>query len=134
MKIMITNNKKIVICDDDVGILDVLEMILEKEGFEVTTEIDSTRLINILKVENPALLLLDLWMQGLSGYDIIRLVREDPEINTLPITVLSASRNEVEVALGAGDNRFLAKPFDIKDIVLLVNQAMAGFENPKNRL
>lgn len=124
-------NRKIMICDDDRGILDVLEMILEPEGFEVKTEIDSTRLIDRVKAEEPALLLLDLWMPALSGYDIIRSVRKDRTIGKLPIIVLSASRNEMDIALETGADRFMAKPFDIEDIVLLVNEVMAGFHNPR---
>lgn len=110
------------ICDDDQGILDVLEMILEPEGFEISKEIDSTLLINRIHSEKPDLLLLDLWMPMLSGYEIIKQVRSDHQTAKLPIVVLSASRNEHKIALETGADRFMAKPFDINDIVMLVNE------------
>lgn len=112
------------ICDDDQGILDVLEMILEPEGYDISKEIDSTLLLNKIHSEKPDLLLLDLWMPVLSGYDIIRKVRADSQTAKLPIVVLSASRNEQKIALETGADRFMAKPFDINDIVMLVSEIL----------
>lgn len=117
-------NTKIMICDDDQGILDVLELLLETEGFEVSNEINSTLLIERLKAEHPDLLLLDLWMPVLSGYDLIKKIRSDRELKNLPIIVLSASRNEKDIALETGANHFMAKPFDIEEIILLVNESL----------
>ncbi len=115
---------KIMICDDDQGILDVLEMLLEPEGFEVAKEIDSTLLYDRVRTEKPDLLLLDLWMPILSGYDLIKKIRSDREVKNLPIIVLSASRNEKDIALETGANQFMAKPFDIEEIILLVNESL----------
>ena len=115
---------KIMICDDDQGILDVLEMLLEPEGFEVSKEIDSTLLFDRVKTEKPDLLLLDLWMPVLSGYDLIKKIRKDREVKNLPVIVLSASRNEKDIALETGANHFMAKPFDIEEIILLVNESL----------
>lgn len=117
-------NMKIMICDDDQGILDVLEMLLEPEGFEVSKEIDSTLLFERVKTERPDLLLLDLWMPVVSGYDLIKKIRSDREVKKLPIIVLSASRNEKDIALETGANQFMAKPFDIEEIILLVNESL----------
>ncbi|WP_262147613.1 response regulator [Chryseobacterium foetidum] len=119
-------NRKIMICDDDQGILDVLEMLLEPEGFEVSKEIDSTLLLEKVKAERPDLLLLDLWMPVLSGYDLIKKIRSDREVKNLPIIVLSASRNEKDIALETGANHFMAKPFDIEEIILLVNESLGN--------
>lgn len=119
-------NRKIMICDDDQGILDVLEMLLEPEGFEVSKEIDSTLLLEKVKAERPDLLLLDLWMPVLSGYDLIKKIRSDREVKNLPIIVLSASRNEKDIALETGANHFMAKPFDIEEIILLLNESLGN--------
>ncbi|MGO4710672.1 PleD family two-component system response regulator [Chryseobacterium sp. 2TAF14] len=115
-------NKKIMICDDDQGILDVLEMILEPEGYTVYKEIDSTLLLKRLKSEQPDLLLLDLWMPVLSGYDIIKQIRADRKIQSLPIIVLSASRNEEKIALETGCDKFISKPFDMNELIASVGK------------
>lgn len=113
--------KKIIVCDDDAGILDVVEMVLEMEGYDVSKVIDSTSLLNIVSSVKPDLIILDLWMPVLSGYDITKMLRSDNRFNNIPILILSASRNEREKALKTGANHFMAKPFDIEEMVKSVN-------------
>lgn len=119
---MAKENKKIFICDDDQGILDVLEIILESQGYMIVKEIDSTLLFNKLKEEKGDLLLLDLWMPVLSGHELINMIRKDPQTKKLPIIVLSASRNEKDMALNAGANQFISKPFDMDEIITSVEK------------
>lgn len=123
---MDVKNKKIMLCDDDQGILDVLEMILEPEGYTILKEVDSTVLIKRLKTERPDLLLLDLWMPVLSGYDIMKTVRSDKQIKSMPIIVLSASRNEEKIALETGCDQFIAKPFDMNELIKSVGFMIDG--------
>lgn len=115
---------KIVICDDDLGILDVLDLILEMEGFEITKVSDSTLLMNHLATDQPDLLILDLWMPVLSGYDIIKMLRSHDEQSHLPILILSASRNEEQTALDAGATTFMSKPFNIDELVKTVKELL----------
>ena len=68
---MDTKNKKIMIADDDPGIVDAVEMLLEFEGYEVTSTVDGTTVFD-MKDELPDLLLLDIWMSGEDGRDICR--------------------------------------------------------------
>jgi DNA-binding response OmpR family regulator len=111
------NSKKIMVCDDDQGILDVLQMLLESEGFTVFTEINSTNLIKQIHIDNPDLILLDLWMPLLSGDQVLKAIRSTNEIKNLPVIVLSASVDGDDIASDAGANDFVAKPFDLDVIV-----------------
>lgn len=70
-------NKKILICDDDEGILDVLALILEDAGFDTVTEINSLNVYKAIETEQPDLLLLDLWMPVLSGDQVLRMLKID---------------------------------------------------------
>ncbi len=116
---------KIILCDDDLGILDVLDLILEMEGFDIVKVSDSTLLMNLLATENPDLLILDLWMPVLSGYDIMKMLRSHEIKADLPILVLSASRNEEQAAIQAGATQFMSKPFNIDELVKTVKQILA---------
>ncbi|WP_312789610.1 response regulator [Sphingobacterium sp.] len=107
---------KIMICDDDQGILEMLELFLDMEGYEVICEINSTNLTKQLIAHKPDLLLLDLWMPVLSGDQLIKIIRRTAELQDLPILVLSASVDGPEIADGLGANGFIAKPFDLNDI------------------
>ncbi|WP_435523687.1 response regulator transcription factor [Chryseobacterium indoltheticum] len=115
---MITNNKKIMVCDDDQGILDVIQMLLETENFTVFTEIHSPNLISNIKSKSPDLLLLDLWMPFMAGDEILKTIRIlSKEIKDLPVIVLSASVDGSDIAEDAGANAFIAKPFDMNDLI-----------------
>ncbi|RYE36047.1 MAG: response regulator [Sphingobacteriaceae bacterium] len=115
-------NKKILICDDDPGILDMLAMILEDVGFEIVAEINSLNVYKVIQTEKPDLLLLDLWMPVLSGDQVLKTLRIDAEKKYLPVIVISASMEGKDIAIEAGANDFLAKPFDLD---LLVNKVQS---------
>lgn len=117
---MVMNNKKIMVCDDDQGILDVLQMLLETEDFTVITEIESPNVIDQIKSKNPDLLLLDLWMPILSGDQVLKKIRQTEDIKDLPVIVLSASVDGSDIAADAGADAFVAKPFDMDDLIIKI--------------
>lgn len=117
---MVMNNKTIMVCDDDQGILDVLQMLLETEDFNVKTEIDSSNLINQIRKQNPDLLLIDLWMPTFSGDQILKIIRQSEDIKNLPVIVLSASVDGSDIASDAGADAFIAKPFDMDELILKI--------------
>lgn len=114
---MTAESKKIMVCDDNQGILDILEILLESEGFEGITEINSKNLIKELKTNEPDLLLLDLWMPVLSGDQILKLLRTSAEYKRLPVIVFSANVDGNTIAENAGATAFVPKPFDMDDLV-----------------
>jgi DNA-binding response OmpR family regulator len=119
-------NKKIMVCDDDQGILDVLQMLLESEGFDVITEINSTNLIKEMKINLPDLLLLDLWMPVLSGDQVLKTLRTTQEFEHLPVIVLSASVDGSSIANGAGATDFVPKPFDMDDLIIKIRGLLSN--------
>ena len=123
---MTMKNKKIMVCDDDQGILDVLQMLLESEGFDVITEINSTNLIKEMKTNLPDLLLLDLWMPVLSGDQVLKSLRTTEEFEHLPVIVLSASVDGSSIANGAGATDFVPKPFDMDDLIIKIRGLLSN--------
>lgn len=121
---MITNTKKIMVCDDDQGILDVIKMLLETENFTVFTEIHSPNLISNIKSNSPDLLLLDLWMPFMTGDEVLKSIRLSEDIKDLPVIVLSASVDGSDIAEDAGANAFIAKPFDMNDLIYKVKRLL----------
>lgn len=117
-------NKTIMVCDDDQGILDVLKMLLETEGFTVYTESNSTQVVSGILAHSPDLLLLDLWMPVLPGDQVLKIIRNTDKIKNLPVIVLSASVDGSDISANAGANSFIAKPFDLDDLVLKINNLL----------
>ena len=114
--------KMILICDDDPGILEMLELVLEDTGYEIIPEANSLNVRAIVNKQVPDLVILDLWMPVLSGDQVLKMFRENPITKDLPVIVISASTDGNAIALQAGATHFLAKPFDIDDFVRRVNR------------
>ncbi|OKS86244.1 response regulator [Mucilaginibacter polytrichastri] len=117
-----TGNKKILICDDDEGILDMLEIVLEDYGYNAISVRNSLDLYDVIEREQPDLLLLDLWMPVLSGDQVLKTVRKNPQIAELPVIVISASRDGEKIAVNAGATAFMAKPFDMDNLIQKIRQ------------
>lgn len=105
--------KKILIADDDEGIVDSLSLILEALGYEVFSTLEGNRVIEKIKLR-PDLLLIDIWMSGVDGRDICRLLKSNSATKDIPVLMISASRDNRQSALDSGANDFLGKPFEIR--------------------
>jgi DNA-binding response OmpR family regulator len=108
--------KKIMIADDDPGIVDAIEMLLEFEGYKVTSTVDGATVLD-MKEDLPDLLLLDIWMSGEDGRDICKKLKQIASTKNIPVIMISASRDIKESAMAAGADDFLAKPFEMNDLL-----------------
>jgi len=107
------NKKRILICDDDEGILDMLSMALETDEITVLTEPKSLNMIPRIIAEKPDLVVLDLWMPVLSGDQILREIKRHEELREIPVIIISASIEGERIAMENGASDFIAKPFDL---------------------
>lgn len=109
-------SKRIMICDDDAGILEMMEMIIEEYGFEAITEANSLNVLKGLEREQPDLLLLDIWMPLLSGDQVLKNIKADAQFKSLPVIMYSASSEGKAIAQTVGADDYIAKPFDLNDL------------------
>ncbi|WP_374951476.1 response regulator transcription factor [Mucilaginibacter sp.] len=108
--------KKIMIADDDPGIVDAVEMLLEFEGYHVTSTVDGSTVLD-MKDQLPDLLLLDIWMSGEDGRDICKKLKSATITKNIPVIMISASRDIKQSAMDAGADDFLAKPFEMDELI-----------------
>jgi len=108
--------KTIMIADDDQGILDAVGILLEFEGYKVIANLNCSSLINN-EQQVPDLLLLDIWMSGTDGRDTCKILKEKENTASLPIIMISASKDIGASAIAAGADDFLAKPFHINELL-----------------
>jgi DNA-binding response OmpR family regulator len=104
------------IADDDPGIVDAIEMLLEFEGYHVTSTVNGATVLE-MKDELPDLLLLDIWMSGEDGRDICKKFKQVDITRNIPVIMISASRDIKESAMAAGADDFLAKPFEMNELL-----------------
>ena len=117
--------KKIVIVDDDPSLQDAFRLIFPSDTYEVEIFADGYPLVN-KQFDIPDLFILDKQLSGIDGLDICRLLRERPETNKIPVIVLSASPGIRRLALDAGANAVLEKPFSIKTLRDTVGELVNG--------
>ena len=115
-------NKKLLICDDDIDIVEMLEIVLDDRGLDIITETDSKRALELISSIKPDLVLMDLWMPVISGDQILKDMRKDEKLSAIPVVIMSAAQDGKEVAFKAGANGYIPKPFDIDMLMLKVNE------------
>lgn len=112
---------KIVICDDDNIILDVLSTALMDVNRDIMLTSDSSTLIKLIQQNDPNLLIIDYEMPLGRGDAIVRQLRRSEKYRQLPIILMSAYIKGREIAIDCGANGFLTKPFDLDDLYTMVN-------------
>jgi DNA-binding response OmpR family regulator len=111
-------SKKILAVDDDHDIVDVIKIILEDEGYEVSTLTNGRNILDIISLIRPDLILLDVMLGGMDGREICKSIKDHPIFKYIPVVMISASHNLQSVLkLPGSPNDFLSKPFDIDHLV-----------------
>ncbi len=109
----------IFVVDDEVDILRTLEFRLKKVGYEVVLFKDGKSALEAVYNKKPDLILLDIQLPGIDGYEFCRIAKSDPEIKEIPIIFLTATRKsdvaEKTRELGAED--YLIKPFEVQELL-----------------
>ncbi|WP_316800160.1 response regulator [Pedobacter frigidisoli] len=118
-------SKKLLICDDDIDIIEMLEIVLDDSGFDIITETDSKKVLELITDTRPQLVLMDLWMPVTSGDQILKRMREDENLSSIPVVIMSAAQDGKEVASKAGANGYIPKPFDIDKLMQKVDELMS---------
>lgn len=117
---MSEDRKKILVADDDPSILDVLKLMLEQVGgYEVITTPDGESVLELRTTTDklPDLILLDLWMSGIDGRDVCKSLKSDDKTKDLPLIIFSANRDVEMISREAGADDFIAKPFQMDDLL-----------------
>lgn len=112
-----TMSKKILIVDDEPDILYTVAQMLEMHGYEVIKAKDGEECFNELSKTTPDLVLLDIMMPEMSGWDVAAKIKENPKWNNIPIIFLTAKGDTMSIGMGnMAAEDYIVKPFDIEDL------------------
>lgn len=111
--------KTILIADDEPNIVISLEYLLQQSGYEVQVAHDGQAAMDAIARQVPDLLLLDIMLPKLSGYDVCQKIRESPAWRGIRIVMLSAKGREVEITKGLalGADAYVTKPFSTRELL-----------------
>jgi CheY-like chemotaxis protein len=115
----------VLVVDDDPDILEALSEILEAEGFEIRRARNGKEALEKLEPDPPQLILLDLMMPVMDGWEFAQRMRQRPSVATIPLIVLSADRNVGSKATDIGAVGHLAKPFELNDLLDMVRRSLS---------
>ena len=121
-------NKKILIADDEQNIVISIEFLLRREGFEVLVASDGVEALAKVRAERPELVLLDVMMPKMNGFDVCQALRADPELSATRILMLTAKGRDTEVSkgLGLGADGYMTKPFSTKELAEKVRELLGA--------
>ncbi len=120
------SRRSVLVVDDDPDILEALSEILEAEGYQVLRARNGQEALGCLQSAPPALILLDLMMPVMDGWEFAQRMRQQPAVAKIPIIVLSADRNVGAKARDIGAVGHLPKPFELNDLLELVHRSLAA--------
>ena len=117
--------RRVLLVDDDPVLLEVLRTVLDLEEFEVTTAVDGREALERVAQEVPQVVVCDVAMAGIDGFEVCRRLRRDPATQHLPVVLLTAhgGPDEHRAGLEAGCDAFLTKPFSPLELIELLRGA-----------
>ena len=109
---------KVLVVEDHPDLLQFLELVLTRRGWDVITSSSGREALDKLKYTSPSLILLDMWMPGMDGFELARFLKRCSHYRDIPILAVTglASFDSRELCLEAGCDDYIAKPFTLADL------------------
>ena len=119
---------RILIVEDEPNIVESLSFILRRAGFEVDTVTDGAEALDRVRRQAFEVLVLDIMLPGMNGLDVLKAIRSDQTLSSLPVVVLTAKgqANDRRTAEAIGASAFITKPFSNAELVERVAQFATG--------
>jgi DNA-binding response OmpR family regulator len=118
-------SKKVMIVDDNKDIRTSVHQILEICGYEVIEAEDGVDCLKQLEQVRPDLVILDIMMPGLNGWDVVARIKQNERWNTIPIVFLTAKGDDMSMGLaGLASEEYIVKPFDVKKLMECVDRIL----------
>ncbi|MBV6394573.1 MAG: Alkaline phosphatase synthesis transcriptional regulatory protein PhoP [Anaerolineales bacterium] len=122
------NVKKILCVEDEPEMVDLIRLILNRRGFEVTGASGGVDGLNKIRASRPDLVLLDLMMPDMDGWEVYQQMKADNALKDIPVIVVTAKAQSIDKVLGlhiAKVDDYIAKPFSPQDLLSSVEKALA---------
>ncbi|HIE58276.1 MAG TPA: response regulator [Anaerolineales bacterium] len=123
--------KKIVYVEDEQEMIDLVKLILTRKGYQVIGAAGGRAGLDTIRAEIPDLVLLDLMMPDIEGWDVYQQIRSDEATRHIPVIVVTAKAQNIDKVLGlhiAKVNDYIPKPFSPQDLVSSVERVLAETE------
>jgi DNA-binding response OmpR family regulator len=125
---MPSDQKTIVIVEDEQDAAEMFAEMMHVSGFQVLKAAGSASAMSLIKKETPAAVILDIMMPGISGLEVLRYMRREPELADIPVVVVSAkcTPGDIQTGMDAGASVYLTKPVSYLDLKVAVEKVLAA--------
>jgi len=115
-----SNKKRILCIEDEAEMIDLTRLVLEREGYEVLGAVGGSEGLEVIKAERPDLVLLDLMMPDVDGWEVYRQMKADKTLANIPVIIVTAKAQSIDKVLGlqvAKVDDYITKPFGPKELL-----------------
>jgi DNA-binding response OmpR family regulator len=119
--------QRILVIEDEAEMIDLTRIVLEREGYEVLGAVGGARGLEMIRQEKPDLILLDLMMPDIGGWEVYRQVKADQELAQIPVIVVTAKAQSIDKVLGlqvAKVDDYITKPFGPKELLESIDRVL----------
>ena len=115
-------SKEILIVEDEPGVMAAIRFLMEQQGYNVSVAEKGEDALDLISTNKPHLVLLDIMLPGMSGWEVCETIRSNPEYRNVKIAFLTARRDEAEIARGLdmGADAYITKPFNNDQLIARV--------------
>ncbi len=119
---------RILVVEDEESLLKLESILLSSKGYNVTGVMDGKSALEEVMTHRPDLVILDIMLPEIDGFEVCRRIRENPATSTIPVVMLTAKKNSQDVARGAevGANAYLTKPFKSAKVIEVIEELLGG--------
>jgi two-component system alkaline phosphatase synthesis response regulator PhoP len=123
-------SKKILAVDDERHIVRLIQVNLERAGYQVVTAFDGPEALKKVDAEKPDLVVLDVMMPKMDGFEVLKRLQANPETRDIPIIMLTAKAQDADVFRGwsSGVSAYLTKPFNPLELLTFIKRIFSGYD------
>ena len=124
--------EKILIVEDDEDIVEMIAYNLKKEGYRILSALRGEEAVSLAKRERPDLIILDLMLPGIDGFEVCKILKKNEITMQIPIIMLTAKSQEIDKVIGLelGADDYITKPFSPKELIARIKAVLRRFQKP----
>lgn len=123
---------KILVVDDQKHIVRLVQITLEKAGYEVIPAYDGVEALELVEKDPPDLIVLDVMMPRMDGFEVLQRLQADPRFQRIPVVMLTAKAQDADIWRGwaSGVSSYLVKPFNPRELLTFVQRILQSLQEP----
>jgi len=123
--------KKILVVDDERHIVRLVEVNLTRAGYDIVTAYDGVEALESVKSDTPDMIVLDVMMPRMDGFEVLRRLQADPETQNIPVIMLTAKAQDADIFKGwsSGVSSYLTKPFNPRELLTFVERIFQSLQD-----